>query len=204
MAEMIYNSTGWLPLGGECMTGCYRFELEGQKCFSWFTNDELVFATYVDQLVTVQLLNRLDELEHLHIPKTMLSVLLNDGKTGGEVMNSIWYTKQPNLRLMKQKPLHTALWTRPKNPPANIIQIGGHSMETVRNIMHGVFLQYQVGTHSYERVNFLTFESQYHPKEQPKETRARYHTELEGRVHLMELMQPLVRSKYMKLLMGMQ
>ncbi len=51
-AEMIYNMTGWLPLDGECMTGCYGFEPEGLKCFSWFTNDELVFATYIDQLVT--------------------------------------------------------------------------------------------------------------------------------------------------------
>ncbi len=56
-AEMIYNTTGWLPLGGACMTGHYGFKPEGQKCFSWFTNDELVFAMYVDQLVTPQLLN---------------------------------------------------------------------------------------------------------------------------------------------------
>ncbi len=90
------------------MTGCYRFEPEGQKCFSWFMNDELVFATYVDQLVTLHLLNQPDGLEQLYIPKAMLSVLLNEGKTGGEVMNSIWYMKQPNLRQAKQKPLNTA------------------------------------------------------------------------------------------------
>ncbi len=150
MAEMIYNTTGWLPLGGKCMTGQYGFEPEGQKCFSWFMNDELVFAMYIDQLVMLQLLNRLDELEQLHIPKTTLSILLNDGKTGGDVMNSIWYMKQPNLKQVKQKPLHTALWMRPENPLANIIQISGHSMETVHDIMHRIFLQYQVGTHSYE------------------------------------------------------
>ncbi len=56
-AEMTYNTTSWLPLGGECMTGHYRFEPDRQKCFSWFTNDELLFATYVDQQVTVKLLN---------------------------------------------------------------------------------------------------------------------------------------------------
>ncbi len=77
-------------------------------------------------------------------------------------------------------------------------------MEMVRNIMHGILLQYQVRTHSYKRVDFLTFESQYHSKEQPEETRARYHTELKRCIHLMELMQPLVRSKYKKPLMGMQ
>ncbi len=70
----------------------------GQKCFSWFTNDELVFAMYVNQLVTLQPLNRPDELEQLHILKTMLSILLNNGKTGRDAMNSIWYMKQPNLR----------------------------------------------------------------------------------------------------------
>ncbi len=110
MAEMIYDITGWLPLGGDCVTGA-QFELELQKCFSWFTNDELVFAMYVEQLVPLQLLNQPDELEQLHLLKTLLSVLLNDGKTGGEAMNSIWYMKQPNLRLAKQELLYTVLWT---------------------------------------------------------------------------------------------
>ncbi len=57
MAKMIYNTTGWLPSGGECMTSWYGFEPEGQKCFSWFRNDELVFTVYVGQLVTPQPLN---------------------------------------------------------------------------------------------------------------------------------------------------
>ncbi len=39
--------------------------------------------------------------------------------------------------------------------------------------MHGLFSQYQVGPHSYERVDFLMFENQYHPLDQPKETRER-------------------------------
>ncbi len=56
-AEMIYNTTGWKPLGSEAMTGRYGFELHGHTCFSWFTNDELVFTMYIDQLVTPQLLN---------------------------------------------------------------------------------------------------------------------------------------------------
>ncbi len=55
--EMIYNTTGWLPLDGEAMTGRYRFEPKDHTCFSWFTNDELVFTTFVDQLITKQLLN---------------------------------------------------------------------------------------------------------------------------------------------------
>ncbi len=70
MAEMIYNSTRWIPLGGEGMTGQYRFEPNGYMCFSRFMNDKLVLAMYVNQLVTLQLLNRLDELEQLHILKT--------------------------------------------------------------------------------------------------------------------------------------
>ncbi len=57
MANMIYNTTGWMPLAGEAMTSQYRFELKGHTCFSWFTNDELVFAMYINQLVTLQLLN---------------------------------------------------------------------------------------------------------------------------------------------------
>ncbi len=83
-------------------------------------------------------------------------------------MNSIWYTEQQNLKQMKQKALKMALWTQPKNLPADVIQTGGHSVEMVRNIMHGLFTQYQVGPHSYEQVDFLTFENQYHPMEQPK------------------------------------
>ncbi len=67
-AEMIYNATGWLCLGGECMTGQYGFEPDGHMCFSWFMNDELVFTMYIDQL-------------------------LNDGKTGADLMNSIWCMK---------------------------------------------------------------------------------------------------------------
>ncbi len=67
-----------------------------------------------------------------------------------------------------------ALWTRPENLPANIVQTGGHSVETVRNIMHGLFTQYEVGEHSLERVNFLTFEDQHHPSEKPEETREHF------------------------------
>ncbi len=33
-AEMIYNTTGWLPLEGEAMTSQYRFEPKGHTCFS--------------------------------------------------------------------------------------------------------------------------------------------------------------------------
>ncbi len=72
-------------------------------------------------------------------------------------------------------------------------------METVRNIRHGIFLQYEVGAHSFECVNFLTFEDQYHLKERPKETRDQYHAALKGHVCLMHLMQVLVQSKYLKL-----
>ncbi len=56
-AEMIYNTTGWLPLDGEAMTSRYGCELKDHTCFSWFTNDELVFVMYVDQLITEQPLN---------------------------------------------------------------------------------------------------------------------------------------------------
>ncbi len=73
MAKKIYNVSGWMPLDGEAMMGRYGFEPKGHTCFSWFTNDELVFATYVNQLVTVQLLNRPHELEQLHIPKMTVS-----------------------------------------------------------------------------------------------------------------------------------
>ncbi len=137
-------------------------------------NDELVFTMYVDQLVTMQPLNRLHELEQLHIPKMTISVLLNDRKIGAESMNSIWYMKQPNLKQSKQKALKTALWTRPENLLADVIQTGGHSVEMVRNITHRLFLQYEVGEHSLEWVDFLTFENQYHPMEMPEETRERY------------------------------
>ncbi len=77
-------------------------------------------------------------------------------------------------------------------------------METVCNIMHGLFLQYQVGPHSYERVDLLMFVNQYHLLEWPEEMRERYHTDLKRHIHLMEMMQPLVRSKYRKPLMGME
>ncbi len=43
----------------------------------------------------------------------------------------------------------------------------------VHNIMHGLFTQYQVGLHSYKWVDFLMFENQYHPMEQPEEMRER-------------------------------
>ncbi len=65
-------------------------------------------------------------------------------------------------------------------------------METVHKITHGLFLQYQVGTHNYERVDFLMFANQYHPLEQPEEMRERYRTDLRRHIHLMEMMQPLV------------
>ncbi len=119
-------------------------------------------------------------------------------------MNSIWFTKQPNLKLPKQKAMSTALWTRPEHPQADIVQIGGHSVETVHNITHGVFLQYEVRAHSFERVNFLTFKDQYHLKERPEETTDRYHAALKGNIHPMYMMQTLVRLKYLKPLMGME
>ncbi len=56
-AEMIYNTTGWLPLDGKAMTGQYRCEPKDYTCFSWFTNDKLVFAMYINQLITEQPLN---------------------------------------------------------------------------------------------------------------------------------------------------
>ncbi len=113
-------------------------------------NDELVFATYINQLVTPQPLNRLHKLEQLHIPKTMLSVLLNDRKMGAEVMNLVWYMKRSDLKTAKRKALKMALWTKPKNPLADVVQTGGHSVKTVRNITHRLFTQYEVGEHSLE------------------------------------------------------
>ncbi len=77
-------------------------------------------------------------------------------------------------------------------------------MEMVCNITHGLFLQYQVRTHSYEQVYFLTFVNQYQLLEQPEEMRDRYRTDLKRSIHLMEMMQPLVRSKYRKPLIGME
>ncbi len=66
IAEMLYNMCSWFPINGDYMTGQYGSEPEGCQCFSWFMNDKLVFATYVDQLITTQPLNQLEELEHLH------------------------------------------------------------------------------------------------------------------------------------------
>ncbi len=58
---------------------------------------------------------------------------------------------------------------RPDNPPADIVQTGGHSVETVRNVMHGLFVQFEVGDHSLERADFLTFEGQSHLSETPEQ-----------------------------------
>ncbi len=96
-----------------------------------------------------------------------------------------------------------ALWTKPENPLADVVQTGGHSMEMVCNITHRLFLQYEVGEHSLERVDFLTFENQYHPMEEPEETQERYRTNLKCRIQLMINMQHLAHSKYMKPLTGM-
>ncbi len=160
--------------------------------------------TFIDQLITEQPLSRPCELEQLHIPKMILSMLLNDGRMGKEATNWIWYTKQPDLKHQKRMVLKTALWMRPENLPADIVQIGGHSMETIRNIMHGLFTQYEVGEHSLERVDFLTFEDQYHPMEMPEGMRECFQANLKNRIWLMIQMQHLVHSKYLKLLMGME
>ncbi len=48
------DSFGWRS---KSMTSQYGFEPDGHMCFSWFMNNELVLTTYVDQLVTLQLLN---------------------------------------------------------------------------------------------------------------------------------------------------
>ncbi len=49
------------------------------------------------------------------------------------------------------------------------MQTGGHSVETVRNVMHGLFVQFEVGDHSLEQADFLTFEDQRHPLEMPEQ-----------------------------------
>ncbi len=105
---------------------------------------------YADQLVTEQPLNRLGALENLHIKKTVLAVMLNDGRMGEAATNSIWYTKQGDLKMAKRKSLRTVLWTRPDNPLADIVQIGSYSVETVCNIMHGLFIQLDMSNHSFE------------------------------------------------------
>ncbi len=69
----------------------------------------------------------------------VLAVLLNDGRRGKEATNSIWYMKQGDLKTSKKKALKTTLWMRPENLPADIVQTGGHSVETVHNITHGLF-----------------------------------------------------------------
>ncbi len=104
--------------------------------------------------------------------------------------------------MAKRKALKTALWMRPENPPADVVQIGGHSVETVHNIMHGLFVQFEVGEHSYERAEFLTFEDQRHPNETPNKMSERFRTNLKGHILIMEKLQHLLRSKYKKPLMG--
>ncbi len=49
---------------------------------------------YADQLITGQPLNRPGALENLHIKKTVLAVMLNNGRMGAVATNLIWYTKQ--------------------------------------------------------------------------------------------------------------
>ncbi len=105
---------------------------------------------YADQLITKQPVNRPGELKRMHLKKTVLAILLNDGRMGEEATNSIWYTKQGDLKSSKRKALKTALWMRPDNPLANIVQTGSHSVETVRNVTHGLFVQFEVGDHSLE------------------------------------------------------
>ncbi len=68
-------------------------------------------------------------------------MLLNDGRMGDAMTNSIWFTKKDDLKMAKRKALKTALWTRPENPPADVVQIGGHSVETVCNIMLRLFIR---------------------------------------------------------------
>ncbi len=157
---------------------------------------------YVDQFVLDQLINRPSELEKLHLKKTMLTVLLNDGRMGDAATNSIWFTKQGDLKTKKRKALKTVLWTRPDNPPADVVQIGGHSMETVCNITHGLIAQFEVGDHSYERADFLTFEEQRHLNEMPLATCEHYRANLKARIMIMRHLQRLLHSKYAKPLMG--
>ncbi len=88
-------------------------------------------------------------LEQLHLKKMMLAVMLNDGSMGEAATNSIWFTKQGDLKMAKRKALKTALWMRPNNPLADLVNIAGHSVETVHNIMHGLFVQFEVGDHSF-------------------------------------------------------
>ncbi len=128
---------------------------------------------YVNQLITDQPLNQPSALEQLHLKKTTLAVMLNDGRMGKAATNSIWFTKQGDLKMTKRKALKTALWTRPDNPPANLVNIAGHSVETVCNITHGLFVQFEVGDHSFERADFLTYEGQHHLNEMPEQMRER-------------------------------
>ncbi len=140
---------------------------------------------YVDQLITSQPLNRPDELEKLHLSKMMLLVLLNDGRVGEGWENSMWYTKQGDLMTPKRKPLKTSLWMRPDNLPADIVQRGGRSVEAVRNVMHGLVVQYDVGEHSLERVDFLTFEDRQHPAETAEQSTLRHRNNLKERIRVM-------------------
>ncbi len=55
--EMIYNTCGWLPQDMETLTGRYSCKPPDNICYSWFTNDDVVFAMYADQKITDQPLN---------------------------------------------------------------------------------------------------------------------------------------------------
>ncbi len=172
--EMLYNMTRFCPNGSDDLIGHYRHEPEGHTCCSWMTVDEVAVCTYLDQFMLEDPIMKLLDLEQFHFSKTKMSTFLSEGKMSSQCQYSMFWKKHKSMTEKQTKVSKTTLWTSLSDPPANIIQICGCSVEVVQFNLHGFFLQYELGDHSQEQVAQMKFAQQVHPDETQAEMRDRY------------------------------
>ncbi len=163
--RMLYHMTGFRPIRSDDLIGCYGYKPAGHTTNNWVLLDKVFAGGYLDQQMDEEPVVDSADLERLHFSKMGVSVLMAEGKMGAQTPFSIFWMKKASQVAIREKMSKTALWTSPYDPPADIVKICGRSIEVIRFNMHGFFLQYELGPHSYERIETMEFLDQRHPGE---------------------------------------
>ncbi len=87
--EMLYNMTGFHPDGSDDIIRCYRHEPVGHICYHWLSLDEIATGCYLDQFMLEDLVTRPEELEHLHLLKTWMTIYLCEDRIFSETKRPI-------------------------------------------------------------------------------------------------------------------
>ncbi len=194
--RMLYHTTGFCPIRSDDLIGRYGYEPAGHTTNNWVLADEIFTGGFLDQFMDEEPVTDPADLERMHFSKMGISVFMAEGKMGAQTPFSIFWTKKVSQVAIREYVSKTALWTSPLDPPADMVKLCGWSVEIIWFNLHRFFLQYELGSHSYKRIETMEFLDQQHPEETRPQMMEHFWSYHHHRMDLAIHLQALTRNYY--------